>query len=68
MLKVHFIISSYIQYNIHIQYPYIVGNYKINLNELKKQVEKGAFDELLYSVLQRVQIMIGPVKMLWGAI
>ena len=26
------------------------------MNELKKQVEKGAFDELLYSVLQRVQI------------
>jgi hypothetical protein len=35
-----------VQYNIHIQYPYIVGKYQIYLNELKKQVEKGAFDEL----------------------
>jgi hypothetical protein len=42
-----------VQYNIHIQYPYIVGKYKINLNELKKQVEKGAFDEFFYrSTLQ----------------
>jgi hypothetical protein len=45
-----------VQYIIHIQYPYIVGKYKIYLNELKKQVEKGTFDELFYSVSQRVQI------------
>ena len=37
-----------VQYNIHIQYPYIVGKYKINWNELKKQVETGAFDDLFY--------------------
>ena len=47
-----------VQYNIHIQYPYIVGKYKIHFNELKKQVEKGAFGELFYSVSQRVQINV----------
>lgn len=39
------------------QYTYIVSKYKINLYELKLQlVEKPAFDELFWSISQRVKI------------